>query len=65
MNEKKLEIFLTEAEAVINPRPLDYGGEDFGLGFSLTPADLLTLNPKSWLPVIITNMHDPDCGKKN
>ena len=31
LNEKKLETFLAEAEAVINSRPLVYGGEDFRL----------------------------------
>ena len=41
LTEKKLETFLAEAEAVINSRPLVYVGEDFGSGFSLTPADFL------------------------
>ena len=39
LTEKKLETFLAEAEA-INSRPLVYVCEDFGSGFSLTPADL-------------------------
>ena len=41
LTEKKLETFLAEAEAVINSCPLVYVGEDFGSGFSLTPADFL------------------------
>ena len=66
LTEKKLETFLTEAEAVINSRPLVYVGEDFGSGFSLTPADFLTLNAKSGTPIIeINNSHDPDYGKKS
>ena len=53
-------------EVVINSRPLGYVGEDFGSGFSLTPADFLNLNPKSGIPVIeIHNPHDPDHGKKS
>ena len=66
LTEKKLETFRTEAEAVINSRPLVYVGEDFGSGFSLTPADFLTLNTKSGIPIIeINNSHDPDYGKKS
>ena len=38
LTEKKLETFLAEVEAVIYSRPLV--SEDFGSGFSLTPADL-------------------------
>ena len=58
--------FLAEAEAVINSRPLVYVSEDFGCGFSLTPADFLGLNPKSGIPVIeIHGPHDPDYGKKS
>ena len=52
LTEKKLETFLTEAEAVINSRPLVYVGEDFDSGFSLTPADFLNLNAKSGIIVI-------------
>ena len=64
--EKKLETFLTEAEAVINSRPLVYVGEDFDSGFSLTPVDFLNLNAKSGVPIIeIHNPHDPDYGKKS
>ena len=66
LTEKKLETFLAEADAVINSRPLVYVGEDFGSGFSLTPADVLGLNPKSGIPVIeIQRPHDPDYGKKS
>ena len=66
LTEKKVETFLAEAEAVINSRPLVYVGEDFGSGFSLTPADFLGLNPKSGIPVIeIHGPHDPDYGKKS
>ena len=64
LTEKKLETFL--AEAVISSRPLVYVCEDFGFGFSLTPADFLCLNPKSGIPVIeIHGPHDPDYGKKS
>ena len=66
LTEKKLETFLTEAEAVINSRPLVYVDEDFGSGFSLTPADFLNLNAKSGVPIIeVNNPHDPDYGKKS
>ena len=66
LTEKKLETFLAEAEAVINSRPLVYVGEDFGSGFSLTPADFLGLNPKSGIPVIeIHGPHDPEYGKNS
>lgn len=66
LNEKKLETFLAETEAVINYRPLVYVGEDFGSGFALTLADFLNLNPKSGVPVIeISNPDDPDYGKKS
>ena len=64
--EKKLETFLTEAEVVINSRPPVYVGEDFGSGFSLTPADFLNLNAKSGVPIIeVNNPHDPDYEKKS
>ena len=64
LTEKQLETFL--AEAVINSHPLVYVGEDFGSGFSLTPADFLGLNPKTGIPVIeIRDPHDPDYGKKS
>ena len=45
LTEKKLETFLTEAEAVINSRPLVCVGEDFGSGFSLTQPTFLLLMP--------------------
>ena len=62
LTEKKLETFLAEAEAAINSCPLVYVGEDFGSGFSLTPADFLGLNPKL---IEIHGPHDPDYGKKS
>ena len=69
LTEKKLEAFVAEGEAVINSRPLVNVGEDFGSGFSLTPADFLGLNPKSGIPVIeIHGPHDPEeerRGKKS
>ena len=66
LTEKKLKTFLAEAEAVTNSSPLVYVGEDFGSGFSHTPADVLGLNPKSGIPVIeIHGPHDPDYGKKS
>ena len=44
LTEKKLETFLTEAEAVINSRPLVYVGEDFGSGFhSPQPTFLISM----------------------
>ena len=52
LTKKKFETFLAEEEAVINSRPLVYVGDDFGSGFSLTPADFLGLNTKSGIPVI-------------
>ena len=66
LTEKKLKTFLAEAEAVTNSSPLVYVGEDFGSGFSHTPADVLGLNPKAGIPVIeIHGPHDPDYGKKS
>ena len=66
LTEKKLETFLTEAEAVNNSRPLVQVGEDFGSGFSLTPADVLNLSAKSGVPIIeINNPHDPYYGNKS
>ena len=62
LTEKKLETFLAEAEAAINSCPLVYVGEDFGSGFSLTPADFLGLNPKL---IEIHGPYDPDYGKKS
>ena len=65
LSDEKLETFLTEAEAVINSRPLVYVGEDFGSGFTLAPADFLTLNPKTDTLVIeIDNLQDPDYKEK-
>ena len=64
LTQKKLETFLTEAEAVNNSRPLVYVGEDFCSGFSLTPADFLNVNAKSGVPIFeMNNPHDPDYGK--
>ena len=66
LTDEKLETFLTEAEAIINSRPLVYVGKDFGSEFSLTPADFLNLNGKSGVPIIeVSNPHDPDYGKKS
>ena len=61
LTEKKLETFLAEAEA-INSRPLVYANEDFGSEFSLTPADVLGLNPKL---IEIHGPHDPHYGKRS
>ena len=61
LTEKKLRTFLTEAEAVLNSSSLVYVGEDLSSGFSLTPADFLTLNPKTGTPVVeIDNQQNPD-----
>lgn len=49
-NEQLLTI-LKEAEAVINSRPLVYVGNDINSYMTLTPAHLLTLNPKIGLPI--------------
>lgn len=65
LSEETLETFLTEAEAVINSRPLVYIGEDFGSGFTLAPADFLNLNSKTGTQVIdIDNLQDPDYKEK-
>jgi len=46
----QLETVVKEGEAAVNSRPLVYEGADFSSGFTLTPADFLSLNPKTGVP---------------
>ena len=46
----QLETVVKEVEAVVNSRPLVNEGADFSSGFTITPGDFLSLNPKTCHP---------------
>ena len=56
----KLLTILTESEAVLNLRPLVFVGNDIDSGFTLTPGDFLSLNPKTGSPELNVDDIDPD-----
>ena len=58
----QLETVVKEVEAVVNSRPLVYVGADFSSGFTITPADFLSLNPKTGVPSLAEEdrLQDPD-----
>ena len=51
---------LTESEAVLNSRPLVFGGNDISSGFALKPGDFLSLNPKTGSPELKVDDIDLD-----
>ena len=58
----QLETVVKEVEAVVNSRPLVYVGADFSSGFTITPGDFLSLNPKTGVPSLAEEdrLQDPD-----
>ena len=57
----QLETVVKEIEAVVNSRPLVYAGADFSSGFTLTPGDFLSFNPKTGVPSLAkVRQQDPD-----
>ncbi|PFX20422.1 hypothetical protein AWC38_SpisGene15123 [Stylophora pistillata] len=58
----QLETVVKEVKAVINSRPLVYVRADFSSGFTLTPGDFLSLNPKTGVPSLAEEdrQQDPD-----
>ena len=58
----QLETVVKEVEAVVNSRLLVYVGVDFSSGFTLTPGDFLSLNPKTGVPSLAEEdrQQDPD-----
>ncbi|XP_070550451.1 uncharacterized protein [Ptychodera flava] len=55
---------MIEAEAVVNTRPLVYVDDDINSSITLTPADFLTLNPKTGMPDAEPDSDDPDLEYK-
>ena len=53
---------MKEVEAVVNSRPLVYVGADFSSGFTITPGNFLSLNPKTGVPSLAEEdrLQDPD-----
>lgn len=60
LSYEQLETILVEVEAVINSRPLVYVGQDINDGFSLTPADFISVNSNMSLPEFESNDQDPE-----
>jgi len=61
LNFEQIRTILSEAQAVINSRPLTYVGSEFDERWTLCPADFLSLNPKTGIPAINEENHDdPD-----
>ncbi|XP_070543723.1 uncharacterized protein [Ptychodera flava] len=60
----QLHTLMIEAEAVVNTRPLVYVDDDINSSITLTPADFLTLNPKTGMPDAEPDSDDPDLEYK-
>ena len=60
----QLHTLVVEAEAVVNTRPLVYVDDDINSSITLTPADFLTLNPKTGMPDAQSESDYPDLEYK-
>ncbi|XP_070556442.1 uncharacterized protein [Ptychodera flava] len=61
---EQLHTLIIEAKVVVNTHPLVYVDDDINSSIVLTPADFLTLNPKTGMPDAEPDSNDPDLEYK-